>query len=341
MSRLSWKALLIIAAAVSVSASIILHRVFPPPRLVCETTKFDLGTIAPGNRGEHSFLLRNSGGRPLKIDSVLSSCTCTSAVVSEEMIPAGHTATLKVVLRIPENATRAVARIVVNSNDPVSPATEFLLNADPNPVFAVSPSGIDIGRVEYGRAAGRVGELMILCADPDALDLQLDDWSRPSCVHAQIIQSSSRPSLRVSIDDSIPIGPLTATVRLREKSGLRRELNLSVRGEVVGAYRANPEQVYLNASGAARSDKTSVEIIPLGPTSSLEAIIEAVSPDLSPFIDANVRREQGRVLIEFAIRQTHTEHATAPVRGFVTIRPHNSKKELIKIPVQVTFGAFG
>ncbi|MGC8639209.1 MAG: DUF1573 domain-containing protein [Isosphaeraceae bacterium] len=327
--------MIVLAGVASLLCYLMVRGVFPPPKLTCDATEFGLGTVEPGGKGVHVFHLKNAGGCPLRIIRMKSTCNCTSAVLSRDVLRPGETAALNVVMSIPERATRTVGHIVVETNDPENPTTEFSLSIDPSPILAISPSTVDLGRIAYGRVAGRVAEVTILCRDPEDLDLRVVDWSKLSPVHAQVVATSPRPSLRVWVDESTPIGPITATVQLRSKSGVAKPLNLSVRGEVFGPVRAEPPRAYVSASERAANGREPVEIISTVEARPLGVRLVAVGAELSPRIDARISLRGGRTFLDLSARQTHRPEGPLPLRGLVRLRCNGTSGCEIVVPVCV------
>jgi hypothetical protein len=74
MSKFWWT--VPVAAAVMSGLGFASIRVlYPPPRLACDGPNFEFGVVEPGVELTHTFLIRNNGGRPLRIYSVESTST--------------------------------------------------------------------------------------------------------------------------------------------------------------------------------------------------------------------------------------------------------------------------
>ncbi len=96
-----------------------------PPRIVIEPTSQDLGE-RPQEPMELTYTVRNEGGSPLRIESVMTSCGCTRATVDREVIPPGESARLLVSFDPAETGLYGdLLRVIyVRSNDPDRPEVE-------------------------------------------------------------------------------------------------------------------------------------------------------------------------------------------------------------------------
>ena len=101
-----------------------------PPRIVIEPAQQELGEV-PQQLIELTFTVRNTGGQPLTIQKISTSCDCTTAEISSRDIPAGGTAELKVSLDPREdNLYGSVTRVVyLRSNDPNQPEAQAEFHA--------------------------------------------------------------------------------------------------------------------------------------------------------------------------------------------------------------------
>jgi mono/diheme cytochrome c family protein len=59
------------------------------PRVEFAETEYDFGLLIQGTTVQHGFDLRNTGGAPLEIQAVNTSCGCTAAVATDKTLPPG------------------------------------------------------------------------------------------------------------------------------------------------------------------------------------------------------------------------------------------------------------
>jgi hypothetical protein len=101
--------------------------------LVLEQTNLDLGEVINGEIRTMAIDLVNTGSRDLVIQSVTTSCGCTSAEVSPLTIPPGESGLLFVEFDSgahgPESNGPVIRQVFITSNDRDDPEVEFRFTA--------------------------------------------------------------------------------------------------------------------------------------------------------------------------------------------------------------------
>ena len=102
------------------------------PELEETNYTYDFGDIAPDQAVEKSFKIVNKGTKDLVIEDVSSSCGCTAALLSENTIPPGGEAELRVTYdpRLYEDKGFVQQKVRIKSNDPAVPLAEFSVTAN-------------------------------------------------------------------------------------------------------------------------------------------------------------------------------------------------------------------
>jgi hypothetical protein len=101
--------------------------------LVLDQTTLDLGQVVNGEVRTIEIPLRNTGSSDLVIQSVTTSCGCTSAEVSPLTIPPGESGVLLVQFDSgahgPEANGPVMRQVFITSNDSDEPEMEFSFSA--------------------------------------------------------------------------------------------------------------------------------------------------------------------------------------------------------------------
>jgi hypothetical protein len=132
MSLTTIKPYLLIAASVLLILAIAGCR-GGTPQAVVSPAKYDFGQIGPDNPVTTTFAVSNPGSGPLQIESVATSCGCTTAQISSQTIAAGASADLTVTFdpQAHAGATGQFLRYVyLRTNDPTAPEVEVEIRAD-------------------------------------------------------------------------------------------------------------------------------------------------------------------------------------------------------------------
>ena len=104
------------------------------PQITLETENFDFGDVVNGDIVSQDLVVRNEGNEPLVVETVSTSCGCTTATLEPMNIPAGGTATLRVEFDSgahgPDLTGQVIRQIFLSSNDPQRPEAivEFSAN---------------------------------------------------------------------------------------------------------------------------------------------------------------------------------------------------------------------
>jgi hypothetical protein len=104
----------------------------PVPRLDMPSTSYDFGRIYEAWDVTHTFAVQNTGDADLLIGNLVTSCGCTTAELSSNVIPPGHRADLTVTFDADYHPTNGpVLRLVwFATNDPTRPWIEVRVTAD-------------------------------------------------------------------------------------------------------------------------------------------------------------------------------------------------------------------
>jgi hypothetical protein len=125
---------LTVLAAVALAASSCLTGGFSPtskdPSVWVDSDKHDWGKVPGTETVEHVFKVRNTGGAPLNIARVQTSCGCTAAVLDHQFLKPGEETRLKVTFDPRGRHGSQTRTIWIHSNDPKNPQKQIVIQAD-------------------------------------------------------------------------------------------------------------------------------------------------------------------------------------------------------------------
>lgn len=105
----------------------------PQPDVVVKPANRELGKVRAHEVVETSYMVVNRGDRDLIINDVVTSCGCTTATLSHDIIPPGHRADLVVRFDVDfhelEKGKSVVRLVWLLTNDPDTPVAEARLTA--------------------------------------------------------------------------------------------------------------------------------------------------------------------------------------------------------------------
>lgn len=112
------------------------------PQIKLETTSFSFDDVVNGVIVSKDLLVKNTGSEPLVVDSVSTTCGCTSATLEPMTIAPGASGTLHIEFDSgahgPELTGTVTRQVFLTSNDPDLPdaKVEFTANVLPRPESA-------------------------------------------------------------------------------------------------------------------------------------------------------------------------------------------------------------
>ncbi len=143
MSRASQLALGVIASLIVIGTLGVVLWPKGPPRIQLSRSLHDFGTIKSTDRVETTIIVRNSGGQPLEILSVTTSCGCTKAQLASAKLAPGEETTLLIVFDAASHSAEqtrdssepeAVSHVVyLRTNDPEQPEAQIEIRANLSP----------------------------------------------------------------------------------------------------------------------------------------------------------------------------------------------------------------
>lgn len=100
------------------------------PAIYFPETQHDFGKVSEGNKVNYTFKFVNKGQSELSIKAVKSSCGCTAALLSSNVIKPGQEGTIKVEFDTKNRSGKNSKTITVESNDPKDPTKVLTIYAD-------------------------------------------------------------------------------------------------------------------------------------------------------------------------------------------------------------------
>jgi hypothetical protein len=105
----------------------------PQPNVAVVEAFYDFGRIGAKDVVARTFVVRNTGEAPLTISHAYTTCGCTTAEISADVIPPGQAATiaLRFDAGFHDSAGQTVRRgVILENNDPEQPQIEIWVQAE-------------------------------------------------------------------------------------------------------------------------------------------------------------------------------------------------------------------
>ena len=225
------------------------------PRIQFDRMLYDFGKTSQVAIVSGIFQVKNVGDGLLKIAPPKPSCGCTLVELKPDTLPPGTTGELSFTLHLGQIKAQFDKKIVVPSNDPLSPEVSLTIKADYTPLYDVSPMTLAL-KLEFGSNATAA---LTTIARTDGKPLRL----------GKLI--TSKPCLTATVEPGVKADEATARIRvtLRREGPPRRfneyvhiyaadETNkpvssIYVYGQIMGEVLVSPEALYWSVSPATNS----------------------------------------------------------------------------------------
>jgi len=105
------------------------------PNIAVATQRHDFGRVKQGTVVTTEIAVRNSGTKELKIESVATSCGCTSAKLTPKIIPSGGEGKLVIRYNSGSHPDKGPIErhVYIASNDPEKAEVDVIITADVQP----------------------------------------------------------------------------------------------------------------------------------------------------------------------------------------------------------------
>lgn len=105
----------------------------PPPAPAQETpdaSVWDFGRVPQGEKGKHSFVLKNATQKDLTIIDVHASCGCTTAAVEKKALAPGEETQIEVTFNSSGYSGAIQQFVYVRTDDLDNPIVRYIIKAD-------------------------------------------------------------------------------------------------------------------------------------------------------------------------------------------------------------------
>lgn len=171
------------------------------PAIAVSPPGLSFGGVQVGTRDRLRLLVLNTGLEPLVVSAVSSTVAAFSATPAAFTLPVS-TATVVEVSFAPAQIGRALASLIIESNDASSPLTTVPLSGDGIDLgpceYTLEPRALSFGRVELGQAPEQVVRVANV------------GFGRCLVSHPEVRELGNGPTTNFSLDPSTPAASLLA-----------------------------------------------------------------------------------------------------------------------------------
>ena len=303
------------------------------PKAEVAEPAFNFGTALSGPPINHVFMIKNVGSGPLEIRNVTSSCGCTAAKPSKNILAPGEVSAITASVDTHFEQGHSLSVVTLTTNDPANATLQLKLEGVIKPQVAAQPMDVDFGSVHQGSPAARDIVVSDMIGGPGfALKSVKND--SPYIKVTESARTDGKPGalLHVALAPSMPPGPISDTLRIETS---RAPLRVAILGVVTGDLIVKPNQVsfgiLLHHQGAVRivrlTNQGSHTINVLGVDSTSNSVFAQVAP-VTPGKEYKVT---------VALRPNTPD---GQIRGALTIRTDDPQQATLTVPYYGIVGSF-
>lgn len=222
-----------------------------PPKLVCDDPTYDFGSVQDSVNVEHTFVLKNEGGRALSISRVRPACGCTTAALTSNTIAPGQSVELAASLSTKGRRGPQQKAIYVESDDPATPQLTLQLKGTIQQILDCRPMQAVL-QVSRDTPNPRV-DVQITFSTPEPHSLMLPKSTEPTFWTSELkeVRPGYEYTLSVGLKDgldpktSYDSAVISLNTDYKEQPVLQVPVVLMVQRDVIVA----PNQLLLQTNG--------------------------------------------------------------------------------------------
>jgi hypothetical protein len=311
------------------------------PRLVFKESVYDFGKVEQGEQVNHLFHFTNQGERDLRIESVKTTCGCTAAVISADVIAPGKEGTISATFDTTRYFGEKAKSISVYSNDPLQPVTTLTLQGEIVVEIVADPPQVYLGRVRRGAATTQTVELLYEANKP--IQITNVELTSPIVgVQAEDLEKDGKKGkkLLVTLKKNAPLGRVNDEIKVTTTSQKKPSLTIPVFGHIEGDLLVQPPQISFGVvrKGDSKTHEISIKSRATKPVhvqrvqSSAPSVVAEVAPvkdgeEYRLTLRVNEQSEPGQIRGEVQVFTDHPEEKvlTIPIYGMIA-DPQQVKK---------------
>jgi len=300
-----------------------------PPRLVLAESVFDFGKVEQGSHVNHLFRFTNQGGQNLRIESIKTSCGCTAAVISSEVIGPGQEGTISATFDTARFSGEKAKEISVYSNDPTQPMVTLTLQGEVLVEVEVDPPQLYLGRVRRGEETVRSIDV-VYDAGKSLSITKVENSSPLLTVRAQDFEKEGRKGkkLIVTLKKDAPLGRVNDEIKVTTTSEKRPVIDIPVFGSVEGDLVVAPPQV---SFGVVRRGEGKTQEVSIKSRASMPIHIISVqssNADVEPTLTALKDGEEYKLTLN-----AKNDSKAGRIQGEVQVFTDHPNEKILTIPL--------
>jgi len=214
------------------------------PRIACDAPVFKFGDRDETETVEHTFVISNTGSKPLEILKIKAACGCTATSMGRRILPPGESENLKATLKLKGRRGLQKKSIRVQSNDATQPVLTLWMEGTARVELALDSAFVNFGQLSSKNAASeRLTHLLSRDSTIEITDIQ--GASERFEVTAQSDAKGLQRDIRVRLIPPFTKGYIRGDFTIYTSHTNHAPLRLSVSGMMPAGIMVMPRKIML------------------------------------------------------------------------------------------------
>lgn len=210
------------------------------PKMFFEEQVYDFGKIYIGESIKHEFKFKNLGKGELIINNVKSSCGCTAALVSKNIILKDDEGEVEIKFNSGHYVGKVTKSVIVNSNDTENPKYKLTITGEVIEEVSVNPKRINFGIIRRGNFCTK--NLEIKTVPELKIDIKKVESPNPYITITQNkTGDKNRFNYQVTISKYDYLEKFNGIIFIYTSSSKQERIDVPFSGEIVGDITFFPE----------------------------------------------------------------------------------------------------
>ena len=307
-------------------------------RIIAVEAVHDFGTVTEGDTVKHSFVIKNEGSNPLKIDRVQTSCGCTVAELKTKEIAPGATGQVEIAFNTQGRTGDQSKIITVLSNDPATPRLNLTIKAKVESLLAFDQPRYAASKTMHVGDKETI-EAWITGKLVDSAKLAIDQVTGGEDAAAELITKTEgdkqRQGVRVTLKGS-KIGNYHGSVALNTGVEKVPRLMLPFSWNVLGNVEIIPRAIYY-ATGPQAGPNVRDERVLQIKSRLPDFKIKGISVKEGPFT-AVLQKPDGGVGFEVRVNVTDRSKLEKIATSAIELTTNDPIEPKINVPITISSG---
>lgn len=228
------------------------------PRLSFEEEAYDFGKIYTGEKVEHRFRFKNTGSGKLVISKVETTCGCTAALASKNILQKDEEGEIVATYRAGLSGGKVKKAITIYSNDPDKPRFTLIIGGIVLEEVSVKPTHLNFGIIKMEERSTR--KIIIRTVPEKKIEILKVESLDPYIEVDRVNDIDDLTCFQVTLTGGIFPGRVRGIISVYTTSEKYKRIDIPFYAEVVGDITFYPEVVHFDGTTNGKGLKRTVII---------------------------------------------------------------------------------